>query len=304
MGDAVLLAAGDAAVEITPAVGGVITAYTFRGRHVLRPTTDAARADRVVRGHACYPLVPYSNRIEHGRLAFRGRTHELARNFGDHPHSIHGTGWQREWNVVANDGASALIAFDHDARGDNAHAWPWPFHAWQSFALTSDDRGATLTMRIGVRNTGDEPFPFGLGWHPYFPCTADTTLGVAATGFWETDPTCIPTALVAPEGKHRFDPPRPIGATRQDNVYAGWNGRASLVDPARDLAVDIHGDSACPFLVVFIAAAGDFLAVEPVTQMTDAFNRAARGERDTGTRVLEPGMAFSCTMRISARTLP
>jgi hypothetical protein len=41
-----------------------------------------------------------------------------------------------------------------------------------------------------------------------------------------------------------------------------------------------------------------------VTQMTDAFNRAARGERDTGTRALAPGSAFSCTMEIEVRPLP
>ena len=38
--------------------------------------------------------------------------------------------------------------------------------------------------------------------------------------------------------------------------------------------------------------------------MTDAFNRAARGERDTGTRMLRPGGAFSCTMEIGVRLLP
>jgi galactose mutarotase-like enzyme len=33
--------------------------------------------------------------------------------------------------------------------------------------------------------------------------------------------------------------------------------------------------------------------------MTDAFNRAAAGQPDTGTRLLAPGATFSCTMRIS-----
>ena len=50
------------------------------------------------------------------------------------------------------------------------------------------------------------------------------------------------------------------------------------------------------------AADRDYLAVEPVTHMTDAFNRAARGERDTGTRWLGPGDERSCTMRIVATT--
>jgi aldose 1-epimerase len=49
---------------------------------------------------------------------------------------------------------------------------------------------------------------------------------------------------------------------------------------------------------VFVPSGQDYLAVEPVTHMTDAFNHAARGDHGTGTRVLEPGATFSCTMRI------
>ena len=301
---ALRLAAGDAAVEIVPAVGGAIAGYTVRGRDVLRPTSPQARGDGSVRGYACYPLVPYSNRIAHARLESAGASFELARNFGDHPHAIHGVGWQRAWTLVERGDDSALIAFDHDAVGAAAAAWPWPFHAWQSFALRSDEAGSTLTMKLGLRNTGTAAFPFGLGWHPYFPRSAQTTLGFAADGFWETDATCIPTVRVAPAGERRFDPPRRIGATQLDNVYADWNGSASLVDPDRGIAIDIAADAACGFLVVFIPPGGDFLAVEPVTHLTDAFNRSQHGERDGGTRSLGPGMAFSCTMRISARAQP
>ena len=64
----------------------------------------------------------------------------------------------------------------------------------------------------------------------------------------------------------------------------------------------IEADSACSHLVVFVPSARDYLAVEPVTHMTDAFNRAARGDRDTGTRWLGPGEARSCTMRVIATT--
>ena len=62
----------------------------------------------------------------------------------------------------------------------------------------------------------------------------------------------------------------------------------------------IQADSACAHLVVYIPAQRDFLAVEPVTHMTDAFNRCARGESGTGTRWLKPGESCSCTMRIVA----
>ena len=98
------LALGKARVELAPEVGGAIAEFTFAGVDVLRPTPPDARTAGDVRAHACYPLVPYSNRIANARLAVAGGTVELARNFGDHPNSIHGVGWQRPWRVVGHDG--------------------------------------------------------------------------------------------------------------------------------------------------------------------------------------------------------
>ena len=135
----IVLAAGEAIVEIVPDVGGAIASFRLRGRDILRPTPPDARAARDVRRHACYPLVPYSNRIADATLRDGGRDHALARNFGDSPHAIHGVGWQRTWTTVAATATSAQIALDHDATGDEASAWPWSFRATQTFALRAND---------------------------------------------------------------------------------------------------------------------------------------------------------------------
>src|SRR5262249_4764124 len=145
-----------------------------------------------VRGYACYPLVPYSNRIAKAELDWAGRVHELARNFGDHPNSIHGVGWQRPWPVEARDEGSALLPFDHVAADSDALAWPWTFRATQSFVLAVDEGIATLAARITISNTGTEAFPFGLGFHPFFPRTPESELGFHADGVWQTDSTQLP----------------------------------------------------------------------------------------------------------------
>ena len=301
MRDALLLAAGSARVEIAPATGGAIAGFAFRDIDVLRPVSEEARAASNVRGYACYPLVPYSNRIANAQLAFAGRTHALARNFGDHPHSIHGVGWQRPWRVVAQDAASALLALDHTAESDaDRRAWPWPFRATQLFALTDETAGATLTARISLANTGAAPFPFGLGFHPFFPRSASTELAFRADAVWATDATQLPTTRMAIPDAWRFDPPRAVDPIALDNVFTGWRGEATLADRTHGIATTIAADSAAPFLVVYVSPSRDFLAVEPVTHMTDAFNRAARGEAGTGSRTLAAGAAFSCTMRIAA----
>jgi len=104
-----------------------------------------------------------------------------------------------------------------------------------------------------------------------------------------------------PDAWH-FDQARAIGALTLDNVFSAWNGRASLIYPQCKLEVTIEADSGCDHLVIFIPCDRDFLAVEPVTHMTDAFNRDARGESGTGTRILGPGQSYCCTMRIVAST--
>jgi len=288
-------------VELAPDVGGAIAAFTYRGRDVLRPTPDEARREGNVRLHACYPLVPYSNRIADARLAFAGNAYTLARNFGEHPHAIHGVGWQRRWTVVEHSGASIRLALEHRPHAGAAHAWPWPFDAWQSMALTADGNVATLTLVLGIRNAGNEPFPFGLGWHPYFPRDDATALGFRAEGLWQTDSTQLPTAHVAATADQCFHPARAIGGTVLDNVYTGWSGEASLTDATQRIETTIRADRACAFLVVYAPPSRTFIALEPVTQMTDAFNRADRGERATGTRVLAPEAGFSCTMQIETR---
>ncbi len=72
--------------------------------------------------------------------------------------------------------------------------------------------------------------------------------------------------------------------------------------PARKLTAEIAADAACDYLVVFVPSdksdGKSFFAIEPVTHMTDAFNRTGT-DGDTGTRVLAPGACFSCTMSIS-----
>lgn len=87
------LTAGAARLRIAPQMGGAIAAFALDGRPVLRTMTDAAIARRDVRLASCYPLVPYSNRIRDAQLRFGGRDYALARNFGAHPHAIHGIGW-------------------------------------------------------------------------------------------------------------------------------------------------------------------------------------------------------------------
>ena len=285
-------------VRVAAPTGGAITDVIWRGQSALRATPPAMRSE--VRACACYPLVPYSNRIRDAVLHFAGREHPLAHNFGKHPHSIHGVGWQRAWRVARHAADTLLLELDHTTTDDSARlAWPWPFSASQRLHVQEAEGRTILHATLTIRSTADEPFPFGLGWHPFFPRRDDTTLEFTADAVWRNDPTQLPIARDPIPPQWSFTTARRLGDTVVDNVFIGWRRIARLRQPALGTDVTLEADGACDKLVVYSPPGAAFVAVEPVTNETDAFNRAAAGAAGTGTRVLPPGAAFSCTMRLS-----
>jgi len=289
------LRAGAARATLAPEIGGSVVRYESDGELILRPASAATLAAGDVLGVSSYPLVPFSNRIEDATLHWQGNVYRLPRYLPDHPHAIHGNGWRRAWSVVEATPESATLELVHSAIGSSADEWPFAYRALQTFALAPRELSMTLT----IANADNAPFPFGLGWHPFFPRNVSSVLGFTAAGVWQTDSTRLPTRLDAVPPAWDFSAPRAVGATTMDNCFAGWRPPATLCWPDRKLAAAISADAACSHLVVFIPEGRDVLAIEPVTHMTDAFNRADAGERDTGTRVLAPGASFSCTMRVS-----
>jgi aldose 1-epimerase len=280
---------------IAPDAGGAIASFEWNGAAVLRPTGAEAVAAGAVREFGCYPLIPFSNRIAEATLHWAGEAFTLPRYLPAHPHAIHGNGWQRAWTKLASGANHARLELMHEPVGARGREWPFAFRAMQEFALTD----STLTLRLEIANRGDRTFPFGLGWHPYFPRSSDLELGFRAAGVWLTDATCLPTAHTAVPPPWDFSTPKSIGTTTLDHCFTRWQSPAIIRWPKRGFAVELSADVACDHLVVFIPPGRDFIAVEPVTHMTDAFNRAAAGQHDTGTRLLAPGAEFSCTMRFS-----
>jgi aldose 1-epimerase len=289
------LRAGAARALIAPAVGGAIAAFEWNGEAILRPTRPEALAAGIVREFACYPLIPFSSRIADATLHWEADAFLLPRYMAPQPHAIHGNGWQRAWNAVEVDSHHALLELVHETAGEHAREWPFPFRATQRFDLVDDG----LMLRMDIFNTGERTFPFGLGWHPFFPRSAAMELEFHATGVWLTDATLLPREHAAVPPAWDFAAPRTMGTTTIDNCFTGWQSPARIRWPERGLALELGADAACDHLVVYVPPGRDFIAVEPVTHMTDAFNRAAIGQKGTGTRLLAPRSAFSCTMRFS-----
>ncbi len=273
------LRAGPWEAGLLPELGGAIAYLTRDGRDVLRRAPDGVD-DPLETG--CFPLVPYANRIAHGRFSFAGEAHLLPLNFGDHPHSLHGIGWQSRWTMRMEGAADAAM----DLRHDGGDGWPWPFRAEQRLAL--DDDG--LTISLALANEGDRAMPAGLGLHPYLPRDASTRLTMAVERMWESDETMIPTHAVAADAFGDWSAGADFPDRLIDNSFDGWTGQAVIDGAGGIIRISAIGARA---VHLYAPPSESFLCVEPVSHLPDALNQGF--SIDT----LDPGETLALTMRIT-----
>ena len=278
----ITLSSADWQAELRPEAGGMITALRHRGLDVLRPmppgTDDPLQS-------ACFPLVPYCNRIRDGHFSFGGREVVLPGNFRPEPHTLHGLSWHRSWTVESQDEGKCVLVDDYDGRG----AWPWAYRAQQRVRL--GPKGCAVTLVLINRSA--EPMPAGIGLHPYFRRRAETVLRFAADHVLLAGADPLPTGVTAPADHFaRWSEGAGMPGETVDHCFAKWSGEAVLHDDVGTIAMSADG---APNLHVYAPADGSALCLEPVGHTPDALNRAP--EEMT---VLPPGCAASLTMRISA----
>jgi aldose 1-epimerase len=276
------LHAGALRLALRPDLGGCIAGLWHRHLPVLRCTEpgelDGARAS------GCFPLVPYSNRLAYRRFRWKGVDYGTQANFDDSPHSVHGVGWRRPWQIVSSSAVDVVLSYRHAGDAD----WPFAFEVRQYFTLTPQ----AMRVQMVFDNLAEIAQPVGLGWHPYFPKRARSRLHIELDGRWDSDAAQLPVRKVAQSG---------IDADVQhldyDNGFDGWRGAARI----RDEKMSLQLSSSLDRLVVYTPQQRDYYCVEPVSHVSNAIHMAdplAHGLRPVG-----PGESFEAWMQLEVGVL-
>ena len=260
------LRVGRLAVDLAPQAGGSIARFAVEGAgDVLRPATADALASGTGRDTACYPLVPFSNRIADGRLAFGGEQFHLTPNWPGVRHPMHGDGWSHAWSVAHADVRSAELVYEHEGR----EAWPFRYRARQHFELDEE----YLSVRMSIENLESRRVPAGLGLHPFFTRDAETELQCRLAGVWLTDPEVLPLDHIAVPSGWDFSRSRKVDGLGLDHCFDGWDGNAVVTWPGRDTRLTLSATEAFRHLVIYIPDRRPFFCVEPVSHANGAVGR-------------------------------
>ena len=273
------LQSGEWQAELRPEIGGCLASLTRGGVEVLRTMPEGATNPLE---SACFPLVPYCNRIRDGRFEWQGREIRLPANFPPEPHSLHGLGWQSPWTVTSEAGFKAALEHRHDGSG----GWPWAYEAQQRVRLGPE--GCAITL--DVTNRADEPMPCGLGFHPYPRRRGETRVSFAAATTLEVDGGLIPNGAAASAAHWSQGSDLPDWTI--DHCFTGWDGLARADDDLGSIIVRARG---ARFLHLYAPEDGSALCLEPVSHQPDALNSAPQQMI-----ALPPGCSASLTIWISA----
>ena len=258
-------------VLVDLAAGGRLASFVVAGRELL--VTDGLGP----MAWGSFPMLPFAGRVRDGWFEFRGRRWELSSDMP--PHAIHGTVFDRHWDIVD----------DRTITTELGPSWPFAGRAVQHFEL---DAGR-FTCRLELH--ADEPMPASIGWHPWFrrepppapgwgvagPAPGPLELDFEARAMYYRDLSGIATTQLV-------EPP-PAGPW--DDCFIDLAHPPVLRWPGY-LELTIESD--CPTWVVYTVPV-DALCVEPQSAPPDALN--------TGATIVEPGRPLIAEMVWTWRTL-
>jgi aldose 1-epimerase len=290
-------------IEVWPAHGFNCLRWRADGRELLYGAADWL--ENPVPTRSGVPILfPFPNRIRDGTFTFHDRTYRLPKNDSAHANAIHGFSPRNPWRVTGygTDSAGAWVHGDFQLSKDVPEAdnlWPGDGLLSVIYRLGAD----RLRMELRVRNTGDGPFPFGVGLHPYFrvPGESEINRGVLhapARSVWQLRDGLPTGEKERPPDPLNWNRPRPIGGTQLDTVYGDLGAihedvgglvlRGTIGHVDRPGRLELWTTTDFLELVLFTPPHRQAVCLEPYTCVTDAANLQARGI-DAGWRELPVG---------------
>lgn len=179
----VTLSAYDLDLGLLPELGGSIAWLNWKrpdGRTVplLRQSDAVAIASGNPSNLACFPLVPFANRIAGSRFTFAGREYRLTPNRLPDPLVIHGFGFQARWWVEESDEHTVRLKHENREAGS-----AFRYRAEQTFRLEP----GCVRIALAVTHEGKNIMPYGIGLHPWLPRPPGTRLQFSATHVFPPD---------------------------------------------------------------------------------------------------------------------
>lgn len=274
------LKSGKMLLRATSKGGAIIDAF-HGDTPLLRPYPNASDTEIAPLKCGSFPLVPFGNRLAKNRFTFNGNTYHLDANTDFDPLYIHGDGWLSDWNIEEQSEEHILMSID----------WVGDIYSYRTKQLYKvSEHGFSIDLEI--ENLADIQMPFGLGHHPFFPLTKNTTLKMSATSYWTEKSDHLPDTREPIPAELDFSNGAKLPKRWINNGFEGWSGVATIEWGEEGVALEIHAPGFQNFFIYrphyYDEEIGEspFFCFEPMTHKANGHNLKngdmtvlARGEK-------------------------
>nr|WP_262904433.1 aldose 1-epimerase [Polaribacter porphyrae] len=230
-------------------------------------------------------LFPFASRIQNGAYSFLGEDYQLKKN-DDDVNALHGLVYDKffeffEPEVHQNNCSATFNYFEKD----KSVGFPFKYFISLTYTLYED----RLQLRATVKNMENLPFPFIIGWHPYFLSSdiQNSFLEFNSDKKVVFDENLITKEIINQEQKGKFK----IADKQLDDCFFLENDIVAFSTP--DYNINIKSSAKENFLQLYTPKNQPIIAIEPMTGISNSFNNKV------GLQVLEPQETYAVTWDVT-----
>lgn len=255
-------------VKIFPNLGGSIQELVVHGTQIIDGITiDEDGLEDYKSTYKSSVLFPFPNRIEDGKYEYKGKSYQCDINEPAVNNAIHGLVYNKTFEMVEcqvyEERAKIILRYVSDG---NLPGFPFPFQLDLVYRISF--QGA-LSLSFIAKNTGNESFPYGMGWHPYF-CSDnlnDASFSFSSKNFYACNNRSIPFNTKDSELPEKFT----LEDKTFDDAFSLNNPRCDFNTDTYNLSLDFKYPEGT-YLQIYTPPHRKNIAIEPMTCVANSFN--------------------------------
>lgn len=261
--------------------GARISSLIVGGKTIIKELPDFSYSD----SYAAAILFPFASRIEKGAYQFDGKTYQLDCNQAG-INALHGLVYNKTFTVInqkVTDSTAAVTMVYTETNPPKG--FPFQYALEVTYTLSENNVG----IAIKVTNLDTTPFPFTLGWHPYFYTEhlAESVVKFNSHQQVAFDEKLITKELVLFTNEGDFA----IENKQIDDCFV--INDAIIEFETNEYQVTITSDAAQNYLQMFTPPHRMLIAIEPMTGISNSFNNGI------GLQVLAPAKTYEINWHLS-----
>ena len=261
--------------------GARISSLIVGGKTIIKELPDFSYSD----SYAAAILFPFASRIEKGAYQFDGKTYQLDCNQAG-INALHGLVYNKTSTVInqkVTDSTAAVTMVYTETNPPKG--FPFQYALEVTYTLSENNVG----IAIKVTNLDTTPFPFTLGWHPYFYTEhlAESVVKFNSHQQVAFDEKLITKELVLFTNEGDFA----IENKQLDDCFV--MNDAVIEFETNEYQVTITSDAAQNYLQMFTPPHRMLIAIEPMTGISNSFNNGI------GLQVLAPAKTYEINWHLS-----